>query len=32
MNDAISVKATLRQTISLRDRKHKKIQPNEPCC
>ena len=32
MNDIVSVKATQRQTISLRDKKHKKIQPNEPCC
>ena len=32
MNDVVSVKATLRQTISLRDKKHKKKPPNEPCC
>lgn len=32
MNDAISIRATQRDTISLKDKKHKKAQPNEPCC
>ena len=32
MNDAVSVKATERETISLKDKKHTKKSPNEPCC